>query len=62
MPKDSRANDLFHWQITATATASNAAGLAAAATGGREISRSNATREVFLRDRDGHAMLAHDAR
>ena len=62
MPNAARANDLLHWQVIVSAIDSSALGLAATATGGREVSHSNATREVLLRDRDGHALLARDSR
>jgi catechol 2,3-dioxygenase-like lactoylglutathione lyase family enzyme len=56
MPADVRANDLFHWQVTARVDDVAAVGAAATATGGRWVAR-GATREGLVRDRDGHALL-----
>lgn len=60
MPADVHANDLFHWQVTVQTD--NVAGVAdaALATGGRRIGK-GAAREVMVRDRDGHALLARSA-
>jgi len=62
MPRDARANDLFHWQVVVSATDSGAVSSAATATGGRAISQVAATRESFVRDRDGHALRVLDSR
>lgn len=59
MPHDARANDLFHWQIVVKARDSVAVGRAAAATGGRTVSQL-AQGEIFVRDRDGHALFASE--
>jgi catechol 2,3-dioxygenase-like lactoylglutathione lyase family enzyme len=56
MPSDVRANDLFHWQITARTDDVTAVSAAAMATGGRAVTQ-NAGREALVRDRDGHALL-----
>ena len=60
MPRDARANDLFHWQVVVSATASAAVNSAAAATGGSTVSQVVGGREALVRDRDGHALLIHD--
>lgn len=56
MPPDVRANDLFHWQVTARTEDVAAVGAAARATGGRPVPPS-APGEALVRDRDGHALL-----
>jgi catechol 2,3-dioxygenase-like lactoylglutathione lyase family enzyme len=56
MPRDVRANDLFHWQVVVSATDSSAVSRAATTTGGRAISLVAPMRESFVRDRDGHAL------
>ncbi|HET7539407.1 MAG TPA: VOC family protein [Polyangiaceae bacterium] len=58
MPHDARANDLFQWQVVVRASESRLVAEAAEATGGRAISRAPETGAVFVRDRDGHALLA----
>jgi hypothetical protein len=59
MPRDARANDLFHWQVVVSATDSGMVNGAAAATGGQSIQVAGGG-EAFVRDRDGHALLVHD--
>jgi len=61
MPSDVRPNDLFQWQIVASAGDGGAVRAAAAATGGRTISQLGSAGEALLRDRDGHALLVHDS-
>jgi catechol 2,3-dioxygenase-like lactoylglutathione lyase family enzyme len=59
MPRDARANDLFHWQVVVNANGD--LGAAVSATGGHVVGRVGA-HELFLRDRDGHALVAHESR
>ncbi len=61
MPRDARANDLFHWQVVVGARDSGTVGSAARATGGRSIGMAAQAREAFVRDRDGHALRVHDS-
>jgi|SRR6478736_481959 len=61
-PQDVRANDLIHWQILVDTSDTAAFVGAAAATGGRTVSQATLGPEALVRDRDGHALLAHDSR
>jgi hypothetical protein len=50
------------WQILVSARDRDALSSAATMTDGHEVGRTSSTREVLLRDRDGHRVLAHDCR
>lgn len=60
MPRDARAHDLFHWQIIVSASDSAGVARAAAATGGQRVAQAAPAGEAFVRDRDGHALFAHE--
>ncbi|HEX2672211.1 MAG TPA: VOC family protein [Polyangiaceae bacterium] len=59
MPNDARVNDLFHWQIVISASDGAAFANAALATGGQRVGQAPAG-EALVRDRDGHALFAHE--
>jgi len=62
LPRDSRANDLWHWQVVVSAGDSTAVATGALSTGGRLVSHASPGHEVLVRDPDGHALLAHESR
>jgi catechol 2,3-dioxygenase-like lactoylglutathione lyase family enzyme len=59
-PVDARANDLFHWQVVVRARDATAVAAAAATSGGRRVSAPAGGGETFVRDRDGHALVARE--
>lgn len=61
LPRDARANDLWHWQVVLSAADSVAVATSALSAGGRVVSQARAAHEVLVRDPDGHALLAHDS-
>jgi catechol 2,3-dioxygenase-like lactoylglutathione lyase family enzyme len=60
-PADARANDLFHWQVVVHARDATAVAAAAGMSGGRRVSAAAGGDETFVRDRDGHALVARES-
>jgi len=62
LPRDARANDLWHWQVVLSAGDSGAVATSARLAGGHVVSQASLAREVLVRDPDGHALLARESR